>query len=191
MPTPHVFTGKAVWYAPGIMRATADVRGLSLDGYVDGVSGTSCADVGLSYWIARSTPWGVLTWEGPFLVVDCARRGDLYGVVVNRQEAVEVSWDTKERWGIDAPLPVLVSKHPPAVTERMLLHISVPSLERHFLENVELYPLALEVTFDPRPVFRAPRFWRLAGVWHVATLNGLRPLRPAELDERYGLPRID
>jgi len=99
--------GNAVYYAPFIMEATAAARGLSLDGYVDGVSGLSCADVGLDVWIKRDparTTAGVsgITkgWEGPFLIVDCAQRNDMYGAVVFREEVVEVGFETALKWGM-------------------------------------------------------------------------------------------
>ena len=95
-PAPRHMVGKAVFYAPGVMHATAQVRGLSLDGFLDGVSLMSPADIGRTVWLLR--PGG--EWEGPFLVVDCARRNDMYGILVGRDEVVEVGWDTAVRWGM-------------------------------------------------------------------------------------------
>lgn len=99
--------GNAVYYAPFMMEATAAARGLSLEGYVDGVSGLSCADVGLEVWIkrdpARTTAGqsGVgQGWEGPFLNVDCAQRNDMYGAVVFRGEVIEVGFETALKWGM-------------------------------------------------------------------------------------------
>lgn len=94
-PAPLAIQGRAVYYAPGIMEATARVRGMSLSGYVDGVSLMSPADIGRTVWIKRTGGW-----EGPFLVVDCARRNDMYGVVVGRREVVEVGFQTAEKWGM-------------------------------------------------------------------------------------------
>jgi hypothetical protein len=172
--TPPVVHGKAAWYAPGIMEATAEVRGLSLEGFVDGVSGTTCSDLGLTYWIGHVAYWGVTTWEGPFLVVDCARRGDLYGVIVSRGEAVEVGFETAERWGLVRGhryggytvldngwyKDVVVSKYPPQVAQ----YFTPVSLSDWFLERVEFYFPALEVTMDPKPVYRSPSTWRIDGV---------------------------
>lgn len=171
--TPPVVKGKAAWYAPGIMEATAAVRGLSLDGFLDGVSGTTCSDLGLTYWIGLPPEWGPMIWEGPFLVVDCARRGDLYGVIVDREEVVEVGFETAERWGLTKGhrlggytvnengwfKDVLVSKYPPQIAG----YFAPISLVEWFLDRVEFYPMALEVTLDPRPYYRSPSTWRIDG----------------------------
>jgi hypothetical protein len=93
-PAPDHIVGKAVFYAPYMMRATAEYRGLDLDGYLDGVSLMSPADIGQTVWIKRPGE----EWEGPFLVVDCARRSDMYGVIVHNEEVVEVGFRTAERW---------------------------------------------------------------------------------------------
>jgi len=94
-PAPISIRGRAVYYAPGVMEATANVRGMSLDGYVDGVSLMSPADIGRKVWIKRAGGW-----EGPFLVVDCARRGDMWPIIVGRQEVVEVGFKTAVAWGM-------------------------------------------------------------------------------------------
>ena len=96
LPAPVHYVGKAAFYAPGLMEATADLRGLSLEGFVDGVSLMSPADIGSVVWIRRPGH----EWEGPFLSVDSARRSDLYGVVVHRGEAVEVGFETARSWGM-------------------------------------------------------------------------------------------
>jgi len=181
MATPLVFRGKAVWYGQGVMAATAEARGLSLEGYVDGVSGTSCADVGLTYWIGRDMPWGVRSWEGPYLVVDCARRGDLYGVVVGREEAVEVSWRQKEAWGMNSPEWVTVSKIPPAAAEALGVIVDWPD---YFRQRAEFYPHALEVQIEQRPLYRPPRLWRVDGEWYIGTLTGLRLIEERPLRQR-------
>lgn len=169
MTTPLVFEGKAVWYSPYLMEATAEYRGLDLSKYKGGVSGTTCADIGLSYWLKRQHH----EWEGPFLVVDCARRGDLYGVIVTREEAVEVSWELKNEWGIDGPIWVRVSKLPPQETD---LHERVYNLRDWFLDRVEFYPVAMEVTLDRKPLYHSPNFWRFYDVWYRGTIEGLVPM---------------
>lgn len=88
--------GGAVFYAPNLMEATAAYRGYSLDGYVDGVAMMSPADIGRTVWLRRSGG----EWEGPFLVVDCARRGDFWPIAVLREEVVEVGFQTAVRWGM-------------------------------------------------------------------------------------------
>ena len=100
-PAPPYARGSAVWYAPHVMRATANYRKLSLEGFVDGVSLMSPSDIGRTVWLRRPG----LEWEGPFLVVDCARRGDIWPVIVRRGEIVEVGFQTAVRWGlVDATL---------------------------------------------------------------------------------------
>jgi hypothetical protein len=111
LPAPLYAEGRAAYYAPHVMEATAEYRGLSLEGYVDGVSLMSPADIGLEVWLRP--PGG--EWEGPFLVVDCARKNDIWPIVAVRGELVEVGWRTAERWGMKGPLQdVQVSKWPPA-----------------------------------------------------------------------------
>lgn len=100
-PAPPYVQGNAVWYAPRLMESTAAYRELSLDGYVDGVSLMSPSDIGRTVWLRRPDH----DWEGPFLVVDCARRGDIWPVVMMHGEIVEVGFQTAARWGmVDATL---------------------------------------------------------------------------------------
>ena len=91
---PDYSFGRAVFYAPGLMEATAAWRELSLDGYLDGVSLFSPSDIGKTVWLRRSG----LEWEGPFLVVDCAAQTDLYSVVFYNREVVEVGFRTAVKW---------------------------------------------------------------------------------------------
>ncbi len=95
-PQPTHTIGKAVWYAPGLMKATADVRGMDLTGFVGGVSLFSPADIGEVVWIKRP---GKL-WEGPFLVVDASQRGHMLVTVTENKEVVEVDFQTARRWGM-------------------------------------------------------------------------------------------
>lgn len=94
-PAPQYTKGAAVWYAPGVMEATCEVRGLDLQGYVDGVAMMSPADIGKVVWIK-----GPLGWEGPFLVCDCGVRGQVWEMVMDRGEVIEVGWRTAARWGL-------------------------------------------------------------------------------------------
>lgn len=93
---PLLSVGKATFYSPGAMEATAHYRGLSMDGYLGGVALMTCGDLGGSVWLRRPGH----DWEGAYLVVDCARRNDLYGITVYREEAVEVDYKTAIRWGM-------------------------------------------------------------------------------------------
>ncbi len=95
-PQPVHTVGKATWYAPGLMRATAEYRGMELEGFVDGVSLYSPADIGKVVWIKRSG----FVWEGPFLVVDCSQRNHMFTTVTYIGEVVEVSFETARRWGM-------------------------------------------------------------------------------------------
>lgn len=95
-PQPTHTIGKAVWYAPGLMVATADVRDMDLEGFVGGVSLFSPADIGEVVWLKRP---GKL-WEGPFLVVDASQRGHMLVTVTDNKEVVEVDFPTARRWGM-------------------------------------------------------------------------------------------
>lgn len=154
---PPLMVGKAVWYAEGVMEAQVEQRGYDAEwfkqGYVDGVAAMSCADIGLDYWINR----GVEGWEGPFLVLDCPQTDDQWGIIVGREEVVEVGWATKERWGIDSPINVLVSRVAPSES----IHFIPTVLSDWYLPLAEFYPRALIVDLDPRPVYRYPRTWRI------------------------------
>jgi hypothetical protein len=96
-PAPVYSTGSAVWYAPGIMEAQFVYRGWDRSAYVDGVALMSPADLGKTVWLRRP---GHVDWEGPFLSVDCAMRGDMAGIILDRHEVVEVGWRTAARWGL-------------------------------------------------------------------------------------------
>jgi hypothetical protein len=89
----------------------------SRETYIDGVALMSPSDIGETVWLKR--PGGV--WEGPFLVVDCAMRGDMYNVVAYRGEVVEVGWKTASKWGLGPHdggwrldgVEVYIAPHPP------------------------------------------------------------------------------
>jgi hypothetical protein len=96
MPAPPYAFGRAVWYDPYIMEATARYRKLDLNDFVGGVALMSPSDIGRTVWLRRPG----LDWEGPFLVVDSARRSDIWPVVMHRREIVEVDFETAVRWGM-------------------------------------------------------------------------------------------
>ena len=93
---PTLVMGKALFYAPYVMEATAEWRGLSLEGYLGGVATMTCGLLGEPVWLRRPG----FNWEGPYRVVDCARRNDLYGLIVYWNDSVEVDWKTARRWGM-------------------------------------------------------------------------------------------
>ena len=112
---PVLSEGAAVFYAPGVMEATAVYRRLPLDNYVDGVSLMSPADIGQEVWIKYNG-----AWEGPFLSVDTAQQNHMCQAIQTRGEVVEVGYKTAQRWGmVDWPkvhewkTPVEVSLIPP------------------------------------------------------------------------------
>ena len=150
MPAPVHFSGKVTYYAPGLVEATAAWRGMSLDGFLDGVALMSPSDVGERVYIKFSEEW-----YGPFLVVDCARRGDMWPVVVHREEAVEVGHKTATLWGLEPPYPeVEVAKDLPRGSTPIVL-------SEWFQEHATFGNLAHPV------LYRAPNEWRIEGVWHT------------------------
>lgn len=91
---PPLTIGDATWYAYGVMEATARYRGYDLEPYVGGVALTTCAHLGQPIWIKPL----LREWEGPYLVVDCARQNDIYGQTQFRHEVVELDYQTAQRW---------------------------------------------------------------------------------------------
>ncbi len=141
---PLLTIGKAAFYGPRVMEGTVTYRGLNLNNYVGGVALMTCDDLRKSVWLQRPG----LKWEGPFLVVDCARRNDLYGIIIYREEVVEVDFKTALRWGMIASYDfmsgdyevaqwmirdVLVSKIRP---DLLPLQTEIVNLSNWFLENV-------------------------------------------------------
>lgn len=99
IPHPPYSYGGAVWYAPNMMEGTARYRGLSLDGFLDGVSLMSPSDIGQTVWLRY--PGG--EWEGPYLVVDCAQINHHFAATYYNKETVEIGWQTALRWGMVGP----------------------------------------------------------------------------------------
>ena len=93
---PNLIVGKALFYAPFVMEATANWREMSLDDYLGTVALMTCGSLGEPVWLKRPDH----DWEGPYRVVDCARRNDLYGLIVYWNDSVEVDWKTAKRWGM-------------------------------------------------------------------------------------------
>lgn len=93
---PPVTSGWAVYYIPGEMEATAEYRGFTLDdGYLGYVAAMTPAMIGWSVWLKRENH----DWEGPYLVVDCPRSNDQYGLIEYKKEVIEVDFNTALRWG--------------------------------------------------------------------------------------------
>ena len=104
--SPQYVYGSAVWYAPGLMRATAKWRdpdtyamyhlAYRSDDYLGAVAVLSPANIGDTVWLRRDGG----EWEGKYLVVDCSRRADMYSHIAINQQVVEVDFETALRWGL-------------------------------------------------------------------------------------------
>ena len=123
----------------------------------------SPADIGAEVWL--KPPWG--DWEGPYLVVDCARRGDMWPVVNFYGEVVELGFKTAVRWGMAEgnwrairwkEYGVLVSKVPPYLADQYEV-IDYPSWWLDLVEFVDVH--------EPKPIYRYPSTWRINGEWHT------------------------
>lgn len=90
---PQYTVGVATYYMPGIMQTVVENRGMSLDGYVDGIVLMTCAHVGESVWVKR----GGRGWEGPYLVVDCGQPDGQWAYSQNRLH-IEVDYDRWVLW---------------------------------------------------------------------------------------------
>ena len=96
-PAPRYTSGKMVFYGPYAMDATAAYRGINYQekGCLGGISLMSPIDIGKKAWVKVED-----LWYGPFCVVDCAKKGDMYSIVVTRREAVEVNFDFAHQMGM-------------------------------------------------------------------------------------------
>jgi hypothetical protein len=92
---PNHTEGKMVWYSPEVMRATAEYRGIECEECIGYVSLMSPIDIGRKVWIKIDEQW-----YGPFMSVDCAKKGDMYSIVVYRDEVVEIGFDFARELGM-------------------------------------------------------------------------------------------
>jgi hypothetical protein len=99
-PAPTYVSGKMVFYGPYAMRATAEYRNIDYaeEHCIGGISLMSPYNIGDKAWIKVDR-----LWYGPFCVVDCARRGDMYSIVVHREEVVEVNHEFATQMGMVTP----------------------------------------------------------------------------------------
>jgi len=184
-PAPIVSHGNATFYAPWIMEATAKYRGFDLSNYVDGVTLMSPADIGAEVWL--KPPWG--DWEGPYLVVDCARRGDIWPVINFYGDVIELGFKTAERWGMVEQhsrwkairwkeRDVLVSKVPPHLVDQY----EVIDYSQWWINQAEFTHL-----WEPRPIYRYPSTWRINGEWHTFNHKPIcsNPYSVLRLHRRY------
>lgn len=95
-PAPQHTVGSVVWYAEGVMEATAGMMGVDLSNYVDGISLMSCTDFGAVVWLKRPGHG----WEGPFIVVDCAKREHMFSAIYYVGEVAELGYKTAHAWGL-------------------------------------------------------------------------------------------
>jgi len=166
-PAPLYSKGNAVYYAPQIMEATAAYRNFHLSGFVDGVALMSPADIGKTVWIRRKG----YEWEGPFLVVDCARHNDHWPIVKFRREVIEVGFSTAIRWGMAkiggdggkkwtalkwVEPDVEVSKINPIALGQNIVPIDYPDW---WLEHARF-----TISRQPKPIFVPPDEWQIGGM---------------------------
>lgn len=111
VPTGEVWLdGSATHYSAGLMGKVAANRGMSLDGYVGGVALNRAGDLGRKVWIEWTEgPFEGVT-DGPFLVVDCARRGADYQARIGAGYVIEVSegWAMRREFAWVGPVKVRV-----------------------------------------------------------------------------------
>lgn len=95
---PEHVSGKMAFYGIYSMDATARFRGIDYEEMgcpMGGISLMSPIDIGQLAYIKVDNEW-----YGPFCVVDCAKRGDMYSIVVYRDEVVEVNFEFAETLGM-------------------------------------------------------------------------------------------
>lgn len=86
--------GKATYYRAGLMDQVAVTRGMDLDGYIAGVALNRAGDLGRVVWLE----WEDGSVYGPFLVVDCAQRGEHFQRREQQGYVVEVpAWVARMR----------------------------------------------------------------------------------------------
>jgi hypothetical protein len=96
-PMPEYVSGKMVFYGPYAMDATAEYREIDYEeeGCIGGISLMSPYNIGDKAWIKVNNKW-----YGPYCVVDCAKRGDMYSIVVYREEVVEINFELAVKLGM-------------------------------------------------------------------------------------------
>jgi hypothetical protein len=94
------------------MQKVAEGMRTPYDGYLGAVALEMCEDVGEGVWLKREG----YSWEGPFLVIDCARPIGVYTNIVEHGVVVELDYETWVRWG-RSEWVVTVAKGGPNVTD--------------------------------------------------------------------------
>lgn len=167
---PTLTIGKAVFYGPRVMEATAYYRGLDLEDYIGGVATMTCGDIGESVWLRRPG----FEWEGPFLVSDCARRNDLYGIIIYREEAIEVDFKTALRWNMIASYDFMSGDY--EVAQWMIRNVLVSKI------HPDLLSLQTEITNLPDWFLKSITYssnslqdWK---EWYIISLPKVEKLMP-------------
>lgn len=118
-PTPaDEIQGQATYYAPGLMQRVAINRQMDLTGHIAGVALNRSGDLGRTVWIE----WDDGSIDGPFMVVDCAQRGDHFERRERQGYVVEVpAWVARLRgfYGV-GPVPATVLFDPPPSVVKVL-----------------------------------------------------------------------
>jgi hypothetical protein len=163
---PEVMSGDATYYAPGVMEATAEIRGLSLNGFKDGIAMMSPADIGSTVWIYVES-YG---WYGPLLVVDCAQHGDIYPLIYYGHEVAELGAKSAKQLGLVSPKGqtikwklenILVTKTNPSQLD--LDKITVVDFRSWWIDN--LVPGIYTDLY--KTVYRSPCTWRIDNKWYT------------------------
>ena len=115
-----VARGLATYADPGVFEGVAAYRALDTRGYTGLVALNPAGDLGRVVWLERA---GV--FEGPFLVVDCARATD-YATRVDAHLVIEVDWPTAERWGMRGPEAVTVHFRRPRMASYAIVKVLHP-----------------------------------------------------------------
>jgi hypothetical protein len=95
MTAAQILDGWGTHYSNGLMAEVARARGISLDGFAGGVALNRAGDLGRAVWLEFNG-----TVSGPYLSVDCARRGRDYVVREQKRYIVEIDYDLAQRWGV-------------------------------------------------------------------------------------------
>ncbi len=155
-PQPTYTEGRMVFYGPYAMEATREYRDIDYEkeGCIGGVSLHSPYNIGDKAWIKVEDEW-----YGPFCVVDCARRGDMYTTVVYREEVVEVDfWFALEMGMVSDHVEGLYDVYEWFLPVEVLINVSPEvyflinedptpvNYKEYFLENLEF------ATKEPRRV---------------------------------------
>jgi hypothetical protein len=113
-PSPLPIQGLATYYNPGIMEYVQEYRLRAGDidpcpECVGSVALLRAGDIGRKVWLQPPGRDPV----GPFLVVDCARRQDVIPLL-QRNWAVDVSYEVGQYWGMNRPLDGVIVFEDPA-----------------------------------------------------------------------------